>query len=266
MPGTAMTVGMVPNRPSLNHHRRRSSSLGESVRRLRMSDDTFFSPSPSSDQELPSSLRGGPLGSAAERSASRLAVASTAPSSSTQNGLMGPSIPDDEDTAAPRLPDDEGKSAAPQETPAKAATPAAAGISAFAAAAGAEGSKSERPEGDADAEAAGNGHHDDDMGGSGAMWVDATGNLNEDAAGADVAEEEKEDAPSVWHGYDAAELSLPTLSLLAQWLLEAPDSCRYCSCHLMVSSSACINRDVMAFCSSDSSSLHVSILPKMIAL
>ncbi len=35
-----------------------------------------------------------------------------------------------------------------------------------------------------------------------------------------------EEEISVWHSYSAVQLSLATMALLVDWLLDAPDSCR----------------------------------------
>lgn len=202
-------------RPSVSKEgsaHRRVPSLDAALRRLRLSEDTYYSASASAsaDQEVPPSA---PPLPAAERPASRFAL-----DPATSNG----GISDDGTTNAspPEGDEEEEEESNPGDGVAEldgeqAGSPPHGGLTLDLAARGDTARQSQK--GDEDAHDA-----DEDS--------DAEGDVGGAVSGRHVlvTEEEEpiEEQASVWHSYSAAELSLPTQALLVDWLLDAPDVCR----------------------------------------
>ncbi len=185
-------------------------SLDAALRRLRLSDETYYSASASAsaDQEVPPI----PPLPASERQASRFSLDPAASNGAASDDTAATASPADEEDEEESEPGDEAREAGVEKP-----SPRPEGASMDLPARGDTARQEQKSEGDAP---------------DGASAAEPGAGVRGGGASARkvlVTEEEEqggEEEASVWHSYSAAELSLPTQAVLVDWLLDAPVICR----------------------------------------
>lgn len=167
------------------------------LHRGQLSEDTFYSPTVSSDQELLPAA-------SADRAASRFALESA---SSGSNALAG---------ASPEVSLQRGQDAEPDDEAAELqldsnGEPSSSAVPNLDLTARGDSARQEQRE-----------HSEIRQQDSAGEAVAFKSSLRVDGVDEQAAEEQS----SPWHSYNAVDLSLATMGLLVQWLLHTPDLCR----------------------------------------